>query len=237
MNRNAEPTPASLRSRVRARYEEAAQGTRCCASTYSPTELLRIPPESILGLGSGNPVRHANLQPGEVVLDLGSGAGIDVFFAASHVNPDGRVIGVDMTPAMVERARRIAVAYGLRNVAFHESLIETLPLRGASVDVVLSNCVINLSPDKSAVFREAFRVLKPGGRLVVSDIVQDQRLGTVDEDCACVATAMLRIDYLETIRQAGFTNLRVVDDTPWRRGPSGVQASAMTLTARKPNRR
>ncbi|MGH7753579.1 MAG: methyltransferase domain-containing protein, partial [Gemmatimonadales bacterium] len=188
-------------ARVRQRYEEvAASGTccapACCGAAYAPAELAVIPPESFLGQGSGHPVRHAQLQPGEVVVDLGSGAGADVFLAAKQVGPTGRVIGIDITPAMVARARRIQVASGVTNVAFQEARMEQLPLADHSADVVLSNCVINLSPAKEAVFREALRILRPGGRVVMADIVQERLLGLLEEDCGCVATAMVRAEYL-----------------------------------------
>ncbi len=224
---------------MRDRYAEtakAASGTdsSCCASVYSTTELSQIPQESILGLGSGNPVRHANLRPGEVVVDLGSGGGIDVFLAANRVGSKGRVIGVDMTPEMVARARGAAEKRKITNVEFHEAYIEELPLEDGSADVVLSNCVINLSPDKAAVFREAFRVLRPGGRLVISDIVQERPLGDMEDDCGCVANAMVRDEYLDVIRGVGFESLQVVEDEPWLRSPSGLDASAITLRAMKP---
>src|SRR5207249_2619593 len=166
-------------------------------------------------------------------LDLGSGAGVDVFLAARRVGPAGRAIGVDMTPEMLERARRAGALAGAGNVEFREGVIERIPIEDGTVDVILSNCVINLSPDKAAVFREAFRVLRPGGRLVISDIVQERPLLIMDDDCGCVSNAMLRADYLATIRGAGFEDLRVLEDRPWREGPAGVDASALTLRATK----
>ena len=231
-----------IRARVREQYGRKASaassdccGPGCCSpAEYSKEELERIPSEALLGEGSGNPVRHADLKAGEVVVDLGSGAGVDVFFAASVVGPSGRAIGVDMTPEMLLRARRAAERAGVRNVEFHEGVIEALPLADSSADVVLSNCVINLSPDKAAVFREAFRVLRPGGRLVISDIVQERALLILDDDCGCVSNAMLRADYLKLIRASGFRDLRIVEDRPWRSGPAGVDASSLTLHAFKP---
>jgi arsenite methyltransferase len=228
-----------VHAKVQERYALAASrggccsGGACCASDYSPDELARIPAESILRLGSGNPVRAAGLQPGEVIVDLGSGAGIDVFLAASYVGVHGRAIGVDMTPAMVERARHAARVRGVKNASFVLAPIERMPLADGTADVVLSNCVINLSPDKPAVFAEAFRILKPGGRLVVSDVVQERDLGTIDDECGCVATAMVRSEYLNTIRHAGFPELRITEDRPWRTGPDGLEASAVTVIARK----
>jgi len=232
----------TIRARVREQYGKKASapaedccGPGCCSpSGYSKEELARIPGEAFLGEGGGNPVRHADLRAGEVVVDLGSGAGVDVFLAATSVGPAGRAIGVDMTPEMLDRARRAAAAAGVKNVEFRAGVIETLPVADATADVVLSNCVINLSPDKAAVFREAFRVLKPGGRLVISDIVQERPLLIMDDDCGCVANAMLRADYLATIRDAGFERVQVIEDRPWRESSAGVDASALTLRALKP---
>jgi len=232
----------TVRARVRKQYAKTAAtlatgsccGPSCCASDYSPDELARIPGEAILGEGSGNPVRHAGLRPGETVVDLGSGAGIDVFLAADLVGPSGRAIGVDMTPEMLERARRAAERAGAGNVEFRKGVIEALPVDRGTADVVVSNCVINLSPDKAAVFREAFRVLKSGGRLVVSDIVQERPLRVLEDDCGCIANAMLRPEYLATIRAAGFRDIEVVEDRPWRVGLKGVDASSITVRAYKP---
>ena len=232
----------AIRTKVRERYSIAATGRgscqddACCASGYSSAELARIPAESVLGLGSGNPVRHAELRPGETVVDLGSGGGIDVFLASSLVGPGGSATGVDMTPRMVARASTAAASHVVGNASFVLAPIEKLPLPDVHADVVLSNCVINLSPDKPAVFAEAFRILKPGGRLVISDVVQERDVGAIEDDCGCVGNAMVRADYLETIRAAGFVDLRIVEDRPWRRGPMGIDASAVTLIARKPER-
>jgi len=231
----------AIRTKVRERYSIAATGRGscqndgCCASGYSPTELARIPTESVLGLGSGNPVRHARLRSGETVVDLGSGGGIDVFLASSLVGPAGSATGVDMTPMMVSRASKAAASRDISNASFILAPIEKLPLPDAYADVVLSNCVINLSPDKPAVFAEAFRILKPGGRLVISDVVQERDLGVIEDDCGCVGNAMVRAEYLEAIRAAGFVELRIVEDRPWRTGPIGIDASAVTLIARKPD--
>lgn len=228
----------TVRTRVRKHYADVAKAEgssqpACCTSHYSPAELARIPPESFLGEGSGNPVRHANIQEGEVVVDLGSGAGIDVFLAAYQAGARGHAIGIDMTPGMVERARRAAEKSGITNVEFHKALIEKLPLANGMADVVISNCVINLSPDKTAVFREAFRILTPGGRLVISDIVQERPLELKEDSCGCVANAMGRADYLDTIRGAGFQDLEILEDRPVRRSSLGVDASAITLRAVK----
>ena len=229
----------SIRESVRERYAKAAtmgtfRGPDCCGPEYSAAELVRIPVESVLGLGSGNPVRHADLREGEVAVDLGSGAGVDVFIAADRVGPSGRVFGIDMTSEMLERARALAAREGIANAEFLEAFIEKLPFPDRFADIVLSNCVINLSTDKAAVFHEAFRVLKPGGRLVVSDVVQERPLGVIEDDCGCVATAMVRGEYLDTIVAAGFRSIEVLEDRPWRAGSHGIDASAITLRAIKP---
>src|SRR5438128_1189452 len=235
-------TAEEVHSKVRERYSIAArsrlscENDACCVIGYSPAELVGIPVESVLGLGSGNPVRHAVLRPGETVVDLGSGAGIDVFLASRLVGPAGHATGIDMTPTMVTRATTASVAHDIRNASFVLAPIEKLPLPDGHADVVLSNCVVNLSPDKPAVFAEAFRILKPGGRLVISDVVQERDLGRIEDDCGCVGNAMVRGEYLETIRRAGFAEVRIVEDRPWRTGPSGIEASAVTLIARKPGR-
>src|SRR3989442_2964124 len=231
--------PETTHTKMQERYALAATGggrcgeNACCASVYSADDLARIPAESVLGLGSGNPVRAAGLHPGETVVDLGSGAGIDVFLAASVVGAPGHAIGVDMTPAMVERARLAARSPRVPNRSFVLAPIEQIPLADNISDVVLSNCVINLSPDKPAVFAEAFRILKPGQRLAISDIVQERDLGKIEDDCGCVATAMVRAEYLNTIRDAGVRELHIAEDRAWRTGPDGVEASAGTPVAWK----
>jgi len=191
----------------------------CCDKSYAAPD--HPVPEAELGLSCGNPVAFSRLREGDVALDLGSGAGKDVFLAAQKVGPGGKVIGVDMTPAMVKLARRNAEKFrkstSLSNVEFREGEIENLPVKDASVDVIISNCVINLSPDKPRVFREAFRVLKPGGRMIVSDIVLDRPLpeeARKDDNLysACLAGALLRKDYLKAIRDAGFKTIEVLTD-------------------------
>jgi SAM-dependent methyltransferase len=191
----------------------------CCGKAASaPGQPI---PEAELGLSCGDPVAFSHLRPGDVVLDLGSGGGKDVFMAAQKVGPSGRAIGVDMTPEMLALARRNAAKFrqttGLSNVEFRQGEIEDLPIDDASVDVVISNCVINLSPDKPQVFREVHRVLKPGGKMVVSDIVLNRELpdeAKNDEDLftACIAGALLREEYLKAIRDAGFQTLEILND-------------------------
>jgi len=214
----------------------AKQGSSCCAPAssccgrtdlaqdisrnigYSEEELTSVPEGANLGLGCGNPVALASLREGEMVLDLGSGAGFDCFLAANKVGKDGRVIGVDMTPEMIEKARENASKGDYENVEFRLGEIENLPAADNSVDVVISNCVINLSPDKRRVFRETFRVLKPGGRLMVSDIVLLKELpdfikNSIEAYVGCIAGAMLRDEYLEAIKAAGFQEVAIVDET------------------------
>jgi ubiquinone/menaquinone biosynthesis C-methylase UbiE len=204
---------------------EAASQDSCCgpegaasgaARFYSEEELDGLP-ESVtdISLGCGNPLAISELQPGEVVLDLGSGGGIDCFLAARQVGPEGKVIGLDMTPDMIKLARRNAKKIGATNVDFRYGEMEEIPLPDGSVDAVISNCVINLSPDKDAVFREVFRVLRPGGRMNVSDIVVDGDLPrpvreSLDAWAGCVAGALDEADYLSKIRAAGFEDVQVL---------------------------
>jgi arsenite methyltransferase len=182
---------------------------------YSIKELASIPEGANLGLGCGNPIALASLKAGETVLDLGSGGGIDCFLAARQVGPGGRVIGVDMTPEMIRLARENVAKSGLQNVEFRQGEIENLPLADGSVDAAISNCVINLSPDKERVFREVYRVLKPGGRMMVSDIVLNGELPEKIRDSAaaytgCVGGALQREEYLAAIANAGFTQVEIV---------------------------
>lgn len=183
---------------------------------YSKEELADLP-ESVVNAcaGCGNPSALAGLREGEVVLDLGSGGGIDVFLAARRVGPTGKAMGVDMTEEMVELARRNAARMGLENVEFRLGDIEALPVEDESVDVIISNCVINLAPDKDRVFREAYRVLKPGGRMLISDVVTKGEIPQAVRDdpdawAGCVAGALDEAVYLEKIRNAGFRDIRVL---------------------------
>ena len=187
---------------------------------YTPEELASIPAEANMGLSCGNPTATANLRPGEVVVDLGCGGGLDVFLAAAKVGPTGKAIGIDMTPEMLERARQNAARGNdgqcLANVEFHQANIDKLPLADASADCVISNCVINLAPDKPAVFREVARVLKPGGRLAVSDIALKKPLPPeIGQDLmayvGCIAGAVLMEDYRRQLAEAGFAAVQVID--------------------------
>ncbi len=216
-------------------HQEQRVGASCCgpsentvelatnaATLYSPEELAGLP-ESVTGasLGCGNPIALAGLEPGEVVLDLGSGGGIDCFLAAKQVGPMGHVIGLDMTPEMVKLARKNAKKVGVENVDFRFGEMEEMPLPDQSVDVIISNCVVNLSPDKDAVFGEAFRVLRPGGRMMISDIVINGDLPPstrerLDAWAACIAGALDESVYLNKLRTAGFERVQVM----WRSSPA-----------------
>jgi arsenite methyltransferase len=208
-------TPEEVPTKVPARSAEAHQAA-ALRMGYSAEEVEAVPEGANLGLGCGAPLQHADPRPGETVLDLGSGAGFDAFLAAQRVGPEGWVIGVDMTPEMLARARTNAQAGGYGNVEFRQGLIEELPVEDGEVDVVISNCVINLSPDKAAVFREAYRVLRPGGRVAVSDIVLTAPLperiaSSLAAYVGCVAGASLLEDYLGMLRDAGFQDIEVVE--------------------------
>jgi SAM-dependent methyltransferase len=211
---------------VREKYAAVAAGTLSSdhagvhavaqAFGYSPEELASIPAQANMGLSCGNPTATAHLKPGEVVVDLGSGGGLDVFLAASKIGPTGKAIGIDMTPEMIERAKANAARAGVTTVEFHLAKIDRLPLADASADCIISNCVINLAPDKPAVFREMYRVLKPGGRVAVSDIALKKPLPPeVGQDImayvGCIAGAILVSDYERQLREAGFAAVQVID--------------------------
>ena len=238
--------PEAIKSEVRARYGAiAATRGSCCgpksscecgdpslALGYAQQDLAAVPDGANLGLGCGNPVALATLKPGEVVLDLGSGAGFDAFLAARQVGPEGRVIGVDMTPEMLAKAKDLAAKHGYSNVEFRQGDIESLPVEDASVDVIISNCVINLTTDKALTFREAYRVLKPGGRIMVSDLVLLKPLPAavlrdLDAYTACIAGALLKDDYLDAIQAAGFHQISVVGEASYASGePTPAQLEA-----------
>jgi SAM-dependent methyltransferase len=242
---------------VRERYGAIAEGktesccgsgSDCCgspSSTLYNAELLEGLPVDVTGLslGCGDPVSIAGLRPGETVLDLGSGGGIDSFLAARQVGPSGLVIGVDMTPAMLEKANASKIRLGVSNVEFRQGQIEALPVDDDTVDVVMSNCVINLSPDKTAVFNEMFRVLKPGGRVSISDIVTEGDFSPeLRADAArwaeCVTGAIDVGAYTGLMRQAGFADVEVVSrvaaDGIVERQPGMPRIFSARITARKP---
>jgi arsenite methyltransferase len=224
-----------LRNAVRDKYGDIARTRGDCgcgtadleALGYSSEQAGHVPEGADLGLGCGNPLQHAAARAGETVLDLGSGAGVDAFLAARDVGPTGKVIGVDMTPAMLDRARANARSIDVHNVEFRLGEIEHLPVADDSVDLIISNCVINLSPDKPAVFSEALRVLRPGGRLVVSDLVLLEDLpadiaSSVTAYIGCVAGASHRQAYLDHLQKAGFEKIEVVEEKRY----AGVDADS-----------
>lgn len=234
-NRPRKVRPQTIKKAVEEKYAAIARGEvkSCCdtsqppsdglyniatmAQGYNPSELANLPEGADLGLGCGDPTADADLRPGQTVLDLGSGAGVDCFLAARRVGLEGRVIGVDMTEAMLTKARQNASRGGFTNVEFRKGEIENLPVESGTVDRIISNCVINLAPDKARVFAEAHRVLKPGGSLTVSDIVA---FGEVPESvrtdleqwAGCTAGAMDKEDYLGVIRKAGFREVVVIKE-------------------------
>ncbi|HEX9333510.1 MAG TPA: arsenite methyltransferase [Anaerolineales bacterium] len=219
-------TPNPIHEVVREHYAERIKSNAsccgpsdCCSTDSSlyPADLLATLPggESTVSYGCGDPITLASLQPGQTVLDLGSGAGLDCFFAAKKVGETGHVIGVDMTPEMIERATSSAKRLDIQNVEFHQGYLEELPVESNTVDVIISNCVINLSPDKSKVFAEAFRVLKPGGKLAVSDIVTDGPLPdaikkSLSAWAGCVAGAVEAEEYVGMMKSVGFTDISIV---------------------------
>jgi len=227
----------NIKKAVRDNYAKIAAGGSCCSGPvtdccgqenlaeeisssigYTQEDMDKVPKGSNLGLGCGNPIALASLKKGEVVLDLGSGAGFDCFLAADRVGPEGKVIGVDMTPEMLEKARENAEKDNVNNIEFRLGEIENLPVADGAVDIMISNCVINLSTDKDRVFSEAFRVLKPGGRIIVSDIVLTRELPdiirkSVSAYVGCISGAVIKEDYLDAVSKAGFTDVKILDET------------------------
>jgi ubiquinone/menaquinone biosynthesis C-methylase UbiE len=242
----------NIKKIVREGYAKIAkQSSSCCAPVktccgsadpatnisksigYTEEELRAVPEGSNLGLGCGNPIALASLKKGEIVLDLGSGAGFDCFLAARRVGKNGKVIGVDMTPEMLEKARENAEKGDYKNVEFRLGEIENLPVADNSADIIISNCVINLSPDKSRVFQEAFRVLKPGGRLMVSDLVLVKELPdfiktSVRAYIGCLSGAIMKDKYTDAIKKAGFQNVKIIEETSY---PIELMANDQTAQA------
>ena len=246
---------SDVRETVRERYGKVAEMTDgepsgCCGSScgcgttvsmeglgYSAEQREAIPQGADLGLGCGNPLGHAAVKPGETILDLGSGAGIDAFLASHETGPTGRVIGVDMTASMLARARSNAAKGGFQNVEFRLGEIENLPVADGTVDVIISNCVINLSPDKGRVFSEALRALRPGGRMVVSDLVLVADLPesvrtSIEAYVGCVAGASTKEDYLALARDAGFERVEVLEEKAYGVAGFGPDEETAAATAR-----
>lgn len=236
-----------IKRAVRERYTEVAKRTvSCCDGEPVTTQAVeRVErfgyeldllgqdvPDSVLEsfAGCGNPLAIDALEPGNVVLDLGSGAGLDCFLAAKKVGPSGHVIGLDMTDAMLEKAHANQRQLGITNVEFRKGEMEAMPIDSASIDVIISNCVINLSPDKDQVFQEAFRVLQPGGKLMVSDIVTvgelPEELLQIEAWTGCIGGAISLNDYVGKLRQVGFTGVEVVDSSVWRPSVLSVKIRA-----------
>ena len=185
---------------------------------YSNDDLYSVPEGSNLGLGCGNPIALASLKEGETVLDLGSGAGFDAFLAANRVGKSGKVIGVDMTPAMISKARENALCENYENVEFRLGELEHLPVSDNTIDIIISNCVINLVPDKIQVFKEAFRVLKPGGRIMISDIILTKELpdfirNSLISYIGCVSGAILKEEYIQKVKDTGFRQVKIEEET------------------------
>jgi arsenite methyltransferase len=243
-------TKEKIHEMVRERYAKAADGGGCCGTSgccgvdsdavekialqigYHEGDLAVIPEGANLGLGCGNPLEYAEAKTGEVVLDLGSGAGFDVFLASRAVGPTGRVIGVDMTPEMIDKARANAASAKVYNVDFRLGHIEELPVNSGTVDLVISNCVVNLSPEKDKVFSEVYRVLKPRGRMLVSDLVLIKPLSeklkhSVEAYVGCVAGASMKEDYLQLMRDAGFEKVEIVAENKYDIGLGDLKDDLM----------
>lgn len=248
-----------IKQAVRERYAQiAAEESSCCTPSnsccgttdqatdiskkigYRDEELDSVPEGANLGLGCGNPTALASLKEGETVLDLGSGGGFDCFLASNKVGQKGKVIGIDMTSEMIDKARENARKSGYENVEFRLGEIENLPVADNSVDAIISNCVINLSPDKGRVFKEAYRALKPGGRVMVSDIVLLQELpesikNSVEAYVGCVAGASRKEDYLATVAAAGFQEVEIVSEVSFGKGQLTGSIASINVRAVKPN--
>jgi arsenite methyltransferase len=243
--------PDEIKTSVREHYADLARKSQSCCGpsdcgcdSLYPKDLAAQMPDDIasFSLGCGDPITIANLKPGETVVDLGSGGGLDCFFAAQRVGPTGRVIGIDMTPEMLAKARGNAARLGVQNVEFREGFIEHLPVADGVADVIISNCVINLSPDKPQVFRDIYRVLRSGGRVAVSDIVTNGTLPqavqvSMEAWGACVAGALDMKDYAAGLQSAGFVDVKIEPKGKFETGltllPVNVPFSAI-ITARKP---
>jgi len=246
-----------IRKEVREGYAKIAKEGLCCGPTtsccdssmtyeelskkmgYTDKELQSVPEGANLSLGCGNPIALASLKEGETIIDLGSGAGIDCFLAAKKVGDKGKVIGVDMTHEMIDKARENAKKGNYKNVEFRLGEIENLPVADNTADVIISNCVINLSPNKNRIFQEAFRVLKPGGRLMVSDIVLLKELSETIKKRAhpasCVRGAIMKNKYLETIQQVGFHDVRIIEEKQYSFEDVVNDPNARVIVA-KPNK-
>ncbi len=235
--------PAAIREIVRKRYAEAVTGNAPDSQTGCCTKQDAAAPGARTSFGCGDPLAMAGIQPGQSVLDVGSGPGADALAAAGVVGPSGRVIGVDMTGPMLERARRAAAEAGLGNVTFLEGDAESLPVPDASIDWVISNCVVNLVPDKARAFSEIFRVLKPGGRFSITDLVGENLPQAILDDprayCACLTGASSESKYFDAIRSAGFEEVAVLDRFAWEAPElqgTGGKVWSLKLTGRRPAR-
>ncbi|MGB9125414.1 MAG: arsenite methyltransferase [Nitrosotalea sp.] len=207
---------------------------------YDPKELESIPQESILGVGCGAPIKFADLKEGETVLDLGSGAGIDAFLSANKVSKSGKVIGIDMTDEMLDKARINARNGNYTNVEFRKGDIEkNIPVNNDTIDAVISNCVINLTSDKTSAFKEVYRILKKGGRMVISDLVTDQELEqdqiNAEQWCSCIDGALTQEHYIESIKKAGFHDVSVLDQRVYMEGEkvNGRKITSLVIKATK----
>ena len=235
-------SPERVKTQVSQAYAEKLQSQEgCCGESACsegealyPKEVLRQMPHGVISFGCGNPIAIASIQPGETVLDLGSGAGLDCFLAAQQVGPEGSVIGVDFTRSMIDRAKTNAGKLGLTKVSFRLGDIEALPLPDATVDVVISNCVINLAPDKDTVFREAFRVLRPGGRLMVSDILltrpaTEEEMNDMTLLSGCISGSITVEEYTNKVRAAGFQVVRLDTEQAPKEGQFWFSAAISAL--------